>query len=193
MIEKGDQAVVAVREVAGGCGDVRMASDAGQADGHVPQGGQGSGRGPRPDAAGVFSEGDVSDEVDAVLDRPVAADHGGQLWRLGRLEGQVGDGVDDLAAEGAGLDLDAFPGDPQRLPGVRERQPRLATGDLGDHVQGPDLAAAVALVVRNVPDRDTPPQQRAEPGVQAWLICLHDEDVVPAVPAQIVRMALLRV
>jgi hypothetical protein len=65
--------------------------------------------------------------------------------------------------------------DLDRLGGMREAQ----AGD-GRDLQGPELDAAVAMVAGAVHDRDLPPRQPGQLGVQRGLVGLDDQQVVGA-------------
>jgi hypothetical protein len=68
----------------------------------------------------------------------------------------------------------AAPDDLDRLRGVREPQPGGHRGDL----QGASLCSSVTTLAGIVRDRDLPPWQRSEPGVQVRLVPLHGQHVV---------------
>ena len=80
--------------VAIGGGDVGVAVQAQEADGHVAQDCHDAGRVPGSDQRFVFLVGHVTDPVALVLYLPVATDPGGQGSRAGI--GVAGDEVDDL-------------------------------------------------------------------------------------------------
>jgi hypothetical protein len=95
--------------------------------------------------------------VDLVLDVPVAADPGGQVFRLCLVHAQVGDGVDGFGGEAFRLvEAASAASDLQRLCGVRET---VSGGDRQD-LDGSDLAAAVSAVVLAGGVRDGSPGPR---------------------------------
>lgn len=80
-----------------GLGDVLSSCHAQQADGKVAQGGHDLSAFSFADAAAVLIEGDITDPVDFVLNRPVATVEGEQLLWTGLLCRQAGDAVDEFA------------------------------------------------------------------------------------------------
>jgi hypothetical protein len=108
------------------------------ADGEVAQGCHDLRRGPGAELGGVCCEGDVADVVQAVLDRPVAADEVGQPGGAGLRMGQAGDRVGGLGlAAASGAPVADLGGDPEDLGGVREAQAAHA-----DRLEGAELHPA---------------------------------------------------
>src|SRR3954468_4449227 len=116
--EQGQRAGAVAGVVTVGGGDGGDAGEAERADRGVAEGGHDLRSGAGADPAAVFVVGDVTDPVDGVLDVPVAADPGGQPFRLGLVHAQAGDGVDGLGGAAVRL-VQAAPAaaDPQGLGG----------------------------------------------------------------------------
>ncbi len=124
----------------------------------------------------VFVVGDVADPVDGVLDRPVAADPGGQLVRFGLVNAQVGDGVGSSGGEALRfVEPSSATADLQGLGGVGERD----AGREGQDLQGAELAAAVPAVVV-AGGVDVPPGQSGELFLQAGLVAFAGQYPVRA-------------
>src|SRR3712207_8126505 len=94
--ERGDDVGGVVAEGAVGGGDVGAATQPDDVDGGVAQGGHDLRTGAGAHAGVVFTLGHVADPVQAVLDRPVGTDPGGQQPRIGVVVAQRGDRVDRL-------------------------------------------------------------------------------------------------
>lgn len=86
------------------------------------------------DAAAVLIEGDVTDPMQAVFDRPVAAVQFEQALRTGVLGFEAGDAVDGFAGECSADALGALALDRKDLGGMGELQIALEPG------AGPDPA-----------------------------------------------------
>jgi len=142
-------------------------------DGQVAQGGHGLGSAAGADRGGVFAVADVA-EVVQCPGLPVAADPGGELGGGGLVGVQAGDGVNGDGPPPAAVQRPDLAGQADGLGGVREAEP----GGDGRGLEGAVLLAAVAPAVLAGRDRDAPPGQVIDPGVQARLVLLHDQDVV---------------
>jgi hypothetical protein len=71
----------------------------------------------------VLGEGHIPHPVQAVLDRPVAADEVGQPGRAGLSVGEAGDRIGDHRPPSPSAKLAGLAGDPDDLGGVREAEP----------------------------------------------------------------------
>ena len=101
----------------------------------------------------------------------MTADEAGKVGGPGLDDGQRGDRVDRLGRPFRAGQRSAAAHDLDGLGGVRERQPGRDRSDL----QGAPFSAAVAFLADPVRDRDVPPGQAGELGVQAGLVALDPE------------------
>ena len=92
--EDGEEEVGLVADASEGGGDLGVTGLADQADGEVTESGHDAGAGAGSGLGGVFVEGDVSDPVDFVLDRPMPPDVGGEVFRCGFPRGEARDSQD---------------------------------------------------------------------------------------------------
>jgi hypothetical protein len=144
----------------GGAGDVGFAVAAVVSDGGVAQDG-GDGRAVAGSGLmSVFTEGDIANPVEPVLDVPLSPDSVLQVGGLGVFGRQ---GHDKVGGFAGGLGVDgAGAGDADSLFGVGEAEP--AGGAHGERFDGAGLAAAVTGVAAAVPDRHLRPGQPFELG-----------------------------
>ena len=108
---------------------------------------------------------------------PRSASDRGSRRRAGRgglVSVQAGDGVDGDGPPPPAVQRPDLAGEADGLGGVREGEP----GGDGRGLEGAVLLAAVAPVVLAGGDRDVPPGQVLDLGVQARLVLLHDQDVM---------------
>jgi hypothetical protein len=92
-----------------------------QPDREVAQGGHDLGTGGGADAAGVFGEGDVADQVER-FDLPVGAGQGTELLRAGVVSGLAAERVDEFGARVAAGQVGGVPLRDDDLLGMREVQ-----------------------------------------------------------------------
>jgi hypothetical protein len=122
---------------------------------------------------GVLAEGDVTDVVQAVLDRPVATDKVGQSGGVGLGVGQAGDGVDDDGAPSAGVQSRTL-----RMSWMTWAACGKGEPVHGDDFEGTQLHAAVAAVAGAVQDGYVVPGQPLAAVEQGGLVGLDGEQVV---------------
>ncbi len=144
----------------------------------VAQRGEDAGRIASPDSRAILVEGDVADIVDAVLDRPVAADEGGELLRRGEHARAAGDGVEDgcrrpAVARGGALDAND-------LGSASEAAGEPAGGDVANPIAAAfdaTMRAVVLFVIgmARVEGCKAPDQLASEAG----LVAFGDQQEVP--------------
>ena len=114
-----------------------------QANGEIAQTGEGVRGSTVTGATAIFVIGHVAHVMQAILDAPMAAVQGQQLWRVGLRRRQAGDEIDALAAGGGVAEGEDFAFQAGDLLDVWELQIGIEGG------AGPDAAdfeAAVAFI-----------------------------------------------
>jgi len=125
----------------------------------------------------VRAQRDVPDEVEPVLDAPLRAGQLAESLRGCLLEGQVGDRVDGLAGEFAGLGVGAESHDSRGLDGTGEVHSESSDRQ---RLDDPQLTPPVSGVALRLAGGDVLPRQRAQGFEQQRLVLLDDQQEVRA-------------
>lgn len=160
------------------------------AEGEVPQRGHRARTCAGADLGAVLVVGHVPRPVQAVLDRPVAADPAGEFGWGGLVGGEAGDGIHRFGGPFLTVEPAGLAGDLDGLAGVREDDPGLHRYGLDDALLHPAMSTISGGMCR----WDVFPRQCLELVVQARLVGFNGEQVVrTALEHQIVGVISLRV